>query len=136
MEQHLNEEHCSVGDQIGDGNVSNTNAADEDDSSVDSNLLYYEPRNLNEEVFDELKKNNRYIDTLWIWNDHPNDFDPLNIDWGKEGDSLSDNTHLKSAEIMTDRESPDNAREQRYTERNAKAFYRALSKNKSINTPV
>ena len=133
MEQHLNEEHCSVGDQIGDGNGSNTNAADEDDSSVDSNLLYYEPRNLNEEVFDELKKNNRYIDTLWIWNNHPNDFDPLNIDWGKEGDSLSDNTHLKSVEIMrTDRESSDNAREQRYAERNARAFYRELSKNKSI----
>ena len=109
MEQHLNEEHGSVGDQIGVGNVSNTNADDddEDDSSVDSNLLYYEPRNLNEEVFDELKNNNRYIDTLWIWNNHQYDFDPLNINWGREGDSLADNTHLKSLDISCRRESPD-----------------------------
>ena len=87
---------------------------------------------MNEEVFDELKNNNRYIDTLWIWNNHQYDFDPLNIDWGREGDSLADNTHLKSLDISCRRESPDNAREQRYAERNAKAFYRALSKNKSI----
>lgn len=119
-----------------DNDSGNTNDAgdDEDESSIDSNVLYYEPMTFNEKIFDQLKSNHRYLDTVWMWNNWDHDFDPLNIDWGKEGDSLADNTHLKSLDVSCRRDTSDSisVRERRYTERNAKAFYRAISKNKSI----
>ena len=113
---------------------SNTNDVgdDEDDeSSIDSNLLDFEPMTFNERILEELKSNYRGLDTVWMWN---NQFDTLKIDWGKEGDSFADNTHLKSLDILCENDTPDiiSERELRYTERNAKAFYRAISKNKSI----
>ena len=39
----------------------NTNDAgdDEDESSIDSNFLYYEPMTFNEKIFDQLKSNHR-----------------------------------------------------------------------------
>jgi len=126
-------ENTSNNDDKSSEDSSNTNDAnnDEDESSIDSNLLDYEPMTFNERILEELKSNYRGLDTVWMWS---NQFDTLKIDWGKEGDSFADNTHLKSLDISCENDTPDSIseRERRYTERNAKAFYRALSKNKSI----
>ena len=96
---------------------------DECDSEDEDNI------ELTEDVMVQLKNNDPTITTVDIFFDDDDGvyFDATTIDWEKDGSAISDNTHLKA--VYTNKwyhydDETDVA--------NAKAFCRALSKNRSI----
>ena len=96
---------------------------DECDSEDEDNI------ELTEDVMVQLKNNDPTITTVDIFFDDDDGvyFDATTIDWEKDGSAISDNMHLKA--VYTNKwyhydDETDVA--------NAKAFCRALSKNRSI----
>ena len=62
-------------------------------------------------VVDHLHNNDPSCDSIWIWSSHMN---PLDIDWGKEGSAMSENTRLKSLDIEQFESEIKSDRERRY----------------------
>jgi len=101
-----------------------------DDNAEELNQ-YYEPWEFDNEALEHLHNNDPHLDSLHMFSGTRSS--PLKVDWGKEGSAISNNTHLTSLEIDQFALRIVGDREQRYAERNARNFYRAISENKSID---
>ena len=99
------------------------------DDNAEESIQYYEPWEFDNETIQHLHNNDPHLDSLHIFNSTSDWSNPLDhIDWGKEGSAISKNTHLTSMEIDQFNPKVSSDREQRYTERNARNFYRAIVK--------
>eukprot|EP00984_Skeletonema_dohrnii_P003725 scaffold1290_cov112-Skeletonema_dohrnii-CCMP3373.AAC.3 len=114
--------------------TSNNNSDDDSVESSDSSVPYYDPCDIDEGVLEYIKAD----DPDWVafyvtfnGGNHPNyRFDPLSIDWGKEGSAISRSSHMKLLEIRDHGFYCERNQEERV--RNAKAFYKAVAANRSI----
>ena len=127
----VNDTDTAIGSVI--NAVQNEDAApemkvDDEDSDDESDSEDEENIELTEDVMVQLKNNDPNVTKVNIVCDDDDDgiFDATTIDWEKDGCAISENTHLKV--LWT------NAwqREDETEIANAKAFCRALSKNRSI----
>jgi hypothetical protein len=121
-----------------------SNNPDNDDASVESYSSsgpYYDPTDLDEETFEHIKANDPIWDAFYVtFNGDANvnfPFDPLSIDWEREGSAISENRHIRYLEMRDLQQDTDEhylycQRNQEERIRNAKAFYRAVAANRSI----
>jgi len=121
--------------------TSNNNS--DDDASVESSDSSgpYEPCDIDEEVLEYIKANDPDWDAFYVTfngDRNPNfPFDPLSIDWEKEGFAISRSSHMKLLEIRDLQQETEEhysycERNQEERVRNAKAFYKAVAANRSI----
>ena len=126
-------------DDLTNNDEADCHASDSDDESlaetVDSNGLrvrFREGAYLDKEVLEELKLNARDIKSVSVRDDYGG-CSPLDIEWEKEVNSLSENTHLTTLSINYQRISEfSSEKEKRDADRNAKNFYRFLSSSRSL----
>jgi hypothetical protein len=114
-----------------------SNNPDNDDDSVE----YYDPVEICEETLECIKADPADWNALCvIFNGDANPnfpFDPLSIDWEKEGSVISESRHIRFMEIKDLQQDTDEHylychENQDERIRNAKAFYRAVAANRSL----
>mmetsp|Transcript_19307 Transcript_19307/g.29745 ORF Transcript_19307/g.29745 Transcript_19307/m.29745 type:complete len:532 (-) Transcript_19307:1142-2737(-) len=120
--------------------TSNNNSDDDSVESSDSSGPY-DPCDIDEEVLECIKANDPDWDAFYVTfngDRNPNfPFDPLSIDWEKEGFAISRSSHIKLLEIRDLQQETDEhyfycERNKEERVRNAKAFYKAVAANRSI----
>ena len=102
---------------------------DNDDDSVEC----YEPADFDEEALEYVKADHADWNAFYVT--FP--FDPLSIDWEKEGSAISESRHIRFMEIRDLQQETEEhyfycRRNQEERIRNAKAFYRAVAANRSL----
>ena len=127
----VNDTDTAIGSVI--NAVQNEDAApemkvDDEDSDDESDSEDEENIELTEDVMVQLKNNDPTVTKVDIFFDDDVDgiFDARTIDWEKDGSAISENKHLKA--VYTNKWPHDDETDVA----NAKAFCRALSKNRSI----
>ena len=110
---------------------------DNDDDSVEC----YEPADFDEEALEYVKADHADWNAFYVTfngDANPNfPFDPLSIDWEKEGTAISESRHIRFMEIRDLQQETEEhylhcQRNQAERIRNAKAFYRAVAANRSL----